>query len=84
MISYSPDITAPFDLGTAAVYTCNTRFFLEGNMMRSCGGSEASIVGAWDGTDPRCSGIELKTILSFFAVQLKYNIAILYKFHCVN
>ncbi|XP_064387965.1 uncharacterized protein LOC135336171 isoform X3 [Halichondria panicea] len=57
MISYSPDITAPFDLGTAAVYTCNTRFFLEGNMMRSCGGSEASIVGAWDGTDPRCSAI---------------------------
>ena len=53
-------------------------------MMRLCGGSEASIVGAWDGTDPRCSGIELKIILSFFPVQLKYNIAILYKFHCVN
>ena len=58
MISYSPDITALFDFGTAAVYTCNAGFFLEGNMMRSCGGSEASIVGAWDGTDPRCSGID--------------------------
>ena len=62
MISYSPDITAPFDFGTAAVYTCNTGFFLEGNMMRSCGGSEASIVGNWDGTDPRCSGMEPKLL----------------------
>ncbi len=28
--------------------------------------------------------VQVLTILSFFAVQLKYNIAILYKFHCVN
>ncbi len=71
MISYSsPDITAPFDLGTAAVYTCNTGFFLEGNMMRSCGGSEASIVGAWDGTNPRCSGIELKAHSMYYYTTL--------------
>ncbi len=60
IIRYSPDISAPFDFGTAAVYICNTGFFLEGNMMRSCGGSEASIVGNWDGTDPTCSGMEPK------------------------
>ncbi len=46
----------PFDFGTAAMYSCATGFFLEGDRMRSCGGSEASNVGTWDGIDPVCTG----------------------------
>ncbi len=30
--------------------------------MRYCGGSEASIIGTWDGTNPRCTGVDHKIL----------------------
>ena len=38
-IMYAPDMTANFDLGTEATYSCNTGFFLDvsyGNRSRTC------------------------------------------------
>ncbi len=31
MISYSPDVTPHYNLGTKATYTCEAGFYLEGN-----------------------------------------------------
>ena len=36
MISYSPDVTPDYDLGTEATYTCEAGFYLEGNEVRVC------------------------------------------------
>ena len=51
VISYSPDTSSPYDIGTMATYSCNVGFFLEGDMARACNN-----VGTWDGTNPSCTG----------------------------
>ena len=52
MISYSPDVTPDYDLGTEATYTCEAGFYLEGNQVRTCienDGMDAS------GQEPSCA-----------------------------
>jgi len=59
VISYSPDMTAPYSVGTMATSTCNPGFLLvpgEGNTIRDCeivadsGGNDAD----FNGSPPRC------------------------------
>ncbi len=55
MISYSPDVTPDYDLGTEATYTCEAGFYLEGNQVRVCmddDGMEA--IRMWSGRVPSC------------------------------
>ncbi len=56
-ISYSPDTTSPFDLGTVATYSCDNGLFLSGSESRTCEGDGSSITGMWSGTAPICSGV---------------------------
>ena len=53
MISYSPDVTAPYSVDTVATYTCNPGYMLvtgPGDEMRTCmdngDGSGASFGGS--------------------------------------
>ena len=57
-ITYDPVSSDPvtLDYGTTATYSCNDGFFLEGNVMRNCGGDGTSLDGVWDGVVPICSG----------------------------
>ena len=55
MISYSPDVTPDYDLGTEATITCEAGFYLEGNEARVCmddNGMDA--IGVWSGQEPSC------------------------------
>ncbi len=57
MISYSPDVTPDYNLGTKATYTCEAGFYLEGNEVQVCmddDGMEA--IGVWSGSAPVCQG----------------------------
>ncbi len=56
MIGYSPDITAPFDYGTNATYSCNDGFFLEGSEIINCDGDGSSVNGEWADDPPQCTG----------------------------
>ncbi len=62
-IEYSVDTSAPFDFATAATYSCNEGFFLEGNEIRNCGGDGSSMTGLWDGTAPVCTGLCIAIVL---------------------
>ncbi len=56
MISYSPDDTPDYDLGTNATYTCEAGFYLEGNEVRMCvedHGMDA--IKVWSGWEPSCA-----------------------------
>ena len=50
MISYSPDVTPDYDLGTNATITCEAGFYLEGNEVRVCMDDD----GMWSGREPSC------------------------------
>ena len=58
VISYAANMTANFDLGTEATYSCNTGFFLVvsgRNEVRTCmedGGPDA--IGMWSDDPPSC------------------------------
>lgn len=57
MISYDPDMTPDFDLGTTATYTCAEDSILIGDSSRVCTeGDGESVVGEWSGTAPLCQG----------------------------
>ncbi len=51
-------MTANFDLGTEATYSCNTGFFLDvsyGNRSRTClKGNGTDMIGMWSGQPPTC------------------------------
>ncbi|XP_064387533.1 uncharacterized protein LOC135335856 isoform X2 [Halichondria panicea] len=73
MISYSPDISPNFDLGTDATYTCDAGFFLDvtaASQVRTCiddNGMDA--IGVWSGQEPSCIPVEcspLTTIANGF------------------
>ena len=55
MISYSPDVTPDYDLGTEATYTCVAGFYLEGNEVQVCMDDDGmDTIGVWSGLEPRC------------------------------
>ena len=55
MISYSPDVTPDYDLGTEATYTCETGFHLEGNEVRVCMDDDGmNAIGVWSDQEPSC------------------------------
>ena len=57
MISYSPDVTPDYDLGTEAsyMYTCEAGFYLEGNEVRVCIDDDGmDAIGVWSGREPSC------------------------------
>ncbi len=51
-ITYGPDMTAGFDVGTMATHSCNDGFILgAGSEIRTCLNS-----GIWSGLTPVCRG----------------------------
>ncbi len=60
VIMYSTDITAPFDFGTTATYSCNDGYFLQGSdTVRQCRDDSTDTTGDWSGTTPVCTGIHV-------------------------
>ncbi len=55
MISYLP-MTTPYLFGSAAQYTCNDGFYIQGNDVRTCASDGSSSTGVWSDTSPVCSG----------------------------
>ncbi len=53
MITYSPDLTPDYDIGTVATYVCNAGFVLdlttEGSETRTC-----VALQVWNDQEPRC------------------------------
>ncbi len=74
MISYSPDISPNFDLGTDATYTCDAGFFLDvtaASQVRTCiddNGMDA--IGVWSGQEPSC--IRKLSIMNFLEYSCRY------------
>ncbi len=61
LVSYNPEMSAPFEFGTTATYICTTGFGLfGGNGTRECVVSSLG-GGGWSGTTPTCGG-ELITV----------------------
>ena len=56
-ITYSPDISSPFNYGTTATHTCNEGFFLVGDSTQTCDGDGSGVNGVWSGSAPVCSGL---------------------------
>ena len=55
MISYSPDMMAPYSVDTVATYTCNDGYVLTGGIeMRTCRDNGDGTGGSFDGTAPTC------------------------------
>ncbi len=55
VISYSPDVTSDFDLGTNATYTCEAGLYLEDNEERTCMDDDGmDAIGVWVGQKPSC------------------------------
>ena len=54
IISYSPDVTPDYDLGTEATYTCEAGFYLEGNEVRVCMDDDGYTIGVWSDQEPSC------------------------------
>ena len=54
-ISYAPDMTPNFDLGTTATYECDDGFYLMGEDERNCtAGDGSSAIGMFNGEEPTC------------------------------
>ena len=56
-VSYFPDTTDPFDVGTVATYSCITNFGygLTGDPTRTCvDGDRLNTTGVWNGVAPTC------------------------------
>ena len=53
-ITYNPNMTSPFDIGTVATYSCNAGFHLSGSFTRTC--VTSGTLGVWTGTAPLCLG----------------------------
>ena len=56
MITYAPDNTPDFDIGTVATHTCNVGFALVGEVgTRTCFEDDSQdIPGVWSGSAPTC------------------------------
>ncbi len=66
-ISYSPDVTSDYDLGTNATYTCEAGFYLEGNEVRVCMDDDGmDAIGVWSDQEPSC-------VCKLYTVQCLYS-----------
>ena len=55
MISYFPDVTPDYDLGTNATYTCEAGNHLEGSKVRTCQDDDGmDAIGVWSGQELSC------------------------------
>ncbi|XP_064388263.1 uncharacterized protein LOC135336419 isoform X3 [Halichondria panicea] len=58
IISYSPDLTPDFDIGTVVTYSCNVGFVLDltsgRSETRTCTASIDNTMAVWIGREPRC------------------------------
>ena len=56
MISYSIDTTAPYSVGTVAIYSCNDgyEFSMAGDQMRTCLDNDDGSGGSFGGAAPTC------------------------------
>ncbi len=55
VISYNADMTAPYNVGTVATYSCNAGFVLRGgNMVRTCVEAGDGSGGIFNGEAPTC------------------------------
>ena len=63
-VSYTTDMSSPFDIGTVATFSCDTGFSLNGTIATfTCADDDqADTIGTWGGTEPSCLGK-----FSFFA-----------------
>lgn len=60
-ISYSPDVSPNFDLGTNATYTCDDGFYImDVTEARVC--MDENAMGVWSGQKPLCVGTLLHTL----------------------
>ena len=58
-ITYSNNITDPYDYETTATYQCDSGYELTGgDTVRTCTGDGSSPVGQWNGSPSVCSGTE--------------------------
>ena len=53
-ISYSPDMTVPYSVGTVASHSCNPGFELIGEVIRTCEDGGAGVGGVFVGSEPSC------------------------------
>ncbi len=66
MISYNADMTAPYNVGTVATYSCNTGFVLSGgNVVRTCVDVGDGSGGIFNGNAPTC----IRKSITFSAVM---------------
>ncbi|XP_064386509.1 CUB and sushi domain-containing protein 1-like isoform X1 [Halichondria panicea] len=71
MISYSPDVTPDYDLGTNATYTCEAGFHLKGNGVRVCMDDDGmDAIGVWSDQEPSCVPIPPPVRSVFFQLRL--------------
>ena len=57
MVTYSSDVTEPYDYETTATYQCVSGYELTGgDTVRTCTGDGSSPVSQWNGTVPVCTG----------------------------
>ena len=75
-ITYAPDTTPDYDLGTVATYACDTEFVLDlslgGSETRNCvNDMDNDAEAVFDRQAPRCVRKSLKFIQSEFQIQFK-------------
>ena len=73
MIVYNVDMTAPYDLGTVATYSCNPGFGLRGgNVIRTCMDAGDGSDGRFDGEAPTCERKQLHDQLISMWVSINH------------
>ena len=60
-VSYTTDLSSPFDIGTVANFSCDADFSLNGStaMLTCADDDQADTIGTWGGTEPSCLGKSL-------------------------
>ncbi len=67
MISYSPDVTPGYDLGTEATYTCVTGYTLTGDVTRTCQAN-----GTWSWTALTCESTFSPLVIHLYCAFIKF------------
>ena len=50
--------SSSLDYGAVARHSCMNGYYLDGNVIRTCTGDGTTMLGLWDGSEPRCLGEE--------------------------
>ena len=55
-VSYTTDLSSPFDIGTVATFSCDAGFSLNGTtaLLTCADDDQADTIGTWGGTEPSC------------------------------